>query len=158
ATTTAAATGTTAATAAGTAWSWRRPRGWSRGAWWWWTEGPVAVPGREVGDRHPPETLSRRVQRSQLLPLRIGDAQSRQGGARVGNTVTIHVKVRPAPCQAQNLDDSAILRWHPPALRAVIETGWDDATDGEVQEVLDVVKERLIELDGRRSGGDRFVR
>ena len=77
---------------------------------------PVAVPGGEVGDGHPPQALAGLVEGGQLLPLGVGDAQGRQGRAAGGLAAAVEVQVRPAARDAQDLDDPAVVGGDPLAL------------------------------------------
>ncbi len=70
--------------------------------------GPVRVPWGEVGDRHPPQGLAGLVEGSELLPLRVGNAEGCQGCRIVGHVVAVGVQLRHTGGDAQNFDNSAI--------------------------------------------------
>ena len=70
----------------------------------WRHVGPVCVPRTvEVGDQDPPQALARRVERSDLRPLRQGDAERGQGARVIGHAVAVDVQAglaagsRPGP-------------------------------------------------------------
>src|SRR5262249_23296912 len=93
----------------------------------------------------------------ELLPLCVREAQGRQLGGVVGVTVAVGVHVRQAGRLAEDLDDAAVVRGNPFALGAVVVAGRDRKPNGEVEEVIDVVVQRLVERDGGGPGGDGLI-
>ena len=113
--------------------------------------GPVVVPRREVLDLDAPQRLAGVVLLRELLALGVVDA------GVVGRAVAVGVDVRAAAALGHDLDHEAVLGRHPRALALVVVGGGDDRAGLEAEEVVDVGRDRLGELDVGRARLDGVV-
>ncbi len=139
----------------------RRIVGWRRRGWRLGirrrTPGPVVVPGGEVGDGGAPEALAGRMEFGQARTLGVADAEVGQGLGVGGVAAAVHVQLGHAVSDGEDADDPAVVGRYPGGLFPVVPAGRHDFAHREIEEVVDVDRHGLVEIDPCGAGGDGFV-
>ena len=120
---------------------------------------PVAIPRCEMRDRHAPESLADGVERGDLPALALRHAKVRQFRRCCGDAGSVEIEIREAGHRVnrEDLHDQTVVAGHPQRLLAIVVAHGHGTADREVEEVLEVERQRGIERDVRGAGRDGFV-